>query len=395
MNSASFNQDVSCVAVGTPNGYKIFNCNPFSQFHAGGEGAIGQVEMLFSTSLIVVVGQGEDPSQSPRRLKVINTKRQVVICELTFPTAIFKVLMNRQRLVVVLEHQIFIYNIASMKLLHTLETIPNPLGVADLSSTGDSSVLVYPSGPPARHTVAPPSASSSKKKSNFSAGEFTVLDCMSLTPLNVIKAHRSPLSNLTLSSDGTLLASTSDRGTIIRVFSIPGGTLLHQFRRGSYTSKIYSICFNLNSSLLAVSSSTNTVHIYRLKSEEALDLNGSALSSGSEGSDTESPPENAAIEAVIAKKKKGYLPSLKRKVSMAKGMLPTAVADMWEPKSRDFAWFKVPGHFSSLGHGKHVLGLPPLANLIYVAAANGMFYHFQINMEHGGECVKVAEFSLI
>ena len=45
-----------------------------------------------------------------------------------FPTAILAVRMNRKRLIVVLELEIYIYDISTMKLLHTLDTGANPNG---------------------------------------------------------------------------------------------------------------------------------------------------------------------------------------------------------------------------------------------------------------------------
>lgn len=115
--------------------------------------------MLFCTSLVAVVGAGDQPASSPRRLQIINTKvrirdvtigslvdwsarawtnrtplmvvhyqRQSTICELTFPTSILSVKLNRKRLIVVLEDQIYVYDISNMKLLHTIETSPNPNG---------------------------------------------------------------------------------------------------------------------------------------------------------------------------------------------------------------------------------------------------------------------------
>lgn len=91
---------------------------------------------------------------------------------------------------------------------------------------------------------------------------------------NIIQAHKSPLSCLQLNSTGTLLATSSDKGTVIRVFSIPNGDKIHQFRRGTYTARIFSINFNPMSTLLAVSSDTETVHIYKL----GLDANGKSKS---------------------------------------------------------------------------------------------------------------------
>ncbi|KAJ1503820.1 autophagy protein [Coelomomyces lativittatus] len=39
-----------------------------------GDGGIGIIEMLFNTSLIALVGAGEQPTHSPRRLQIMNIK---------------------------------------------------------------------------------------------------------------------------------------------------------------------------------------------------------------------------------------------------------------------------------------------------------------------------------
>lgn len=51
---------------------------------------------------------------------------------------------------------------------------------------------------------------------------------------------------------------------MIRIFSTLDATKVYQFRRGSYPTKIYSMSFNLVSTLLCVSSATETVHIFKL-----------------------------------------------------------------------------------------------------------------------------------
>jgi autophagy-related protein 18 len=55
-------------------------------------------------------------------------QRGSTICELLFPNSILAVKMNRKTLVVVLETEIYIYDISNMKLLHVIETTPNPEG---------------------------------------------------------------------------------------------------------------------------------------------------------------------------------------------------------------------------------------------------------------------------
>lgn len=58
----------------------------------------------------------------------MESQRNSTICELTFPTTVLAVRLNRKRLVIVLEDQIYLYDIQTMKLLYTIETSPNPMG---------------------------------------------------------------------------------------------------------------------------------------------------------------------------------------------------------------------------------------------------------------------------
>jgi autophagy-related protein 18 len=103
--------------------------------HTGeGQGATSIAEMLFCTSLVALVGAGDRPNTSLRRLQIVNTKRNSLICELNFPTTILAVRLNRRRLVVVLEEQIYVYDISNLRLLHTIETSPNPNGASRQAS---------------------------------------------------------------------------------------------------------------------------------------------------------------------------------------------------------------------------------------------------------------------
>ena len=48
--------------------------------------------------------------------------------------------LRRDRVVVVLEHKIYVYNFADLKLLHQIETISNPLGLCALSPNSAQTV---------------------------------------------------------------------------------------------------------------------------------------------------------------------------------------------------------------------------------------------------------------
>ena len=62
-------------------------------------------------------------------------QRQSMICELLFPSSILAVKLNRKTLVIVLEVEIYIYDISNMKLLHVIETPPNPNGESSYVSS--------------------------------------------------------------------------------------------------------------------------------------------------------------------------------------------------------------------------------------------------------------------
>ncbi|PWY99192.1 autophagy-related protein 18 [Testicularia cyperi] len=430
--SVNFNQDHSCIAVGTRDGYSITNCEPFGRVYTNQSGPTSLVEMLFCTSLVALVAtSNSDPKSnaSPRRLQIVNTKRQSVICELLFPTAILGVKLNRRRLVVVLEQEIYIYDISNMKLLHTIETSPNPLAICALSPSSENCYLAYPSPVPSptspfAHNSSHPSSSanaggssSSSSSSSHSSGDVLIFDLLSLSVTNVIQAHKTPISALALNSTGTLLATASDKGTVIRVFSVPAAQKLYQFRRGSYAARIYSLNFNAVSTLLCVSSDTETVHIFKLSSSKRGGGAGSggnngnhspSLSSFDGNSESSSPPgstngsgRNGGYEAFMSKKSgngRGGISGTLRRRSMALGRgitgsvggyLPNSLTEMWEP-SRDFAFLKLPNPGVS-----SVVALSSTTPQVMVVTSEGFFYSYNIDLEHGGECVLMKQYSLL
>ena len=143
--------------------------------------------------------------------------------------------------------------------------------VCALSPLADSSYLAYPSPVPSptsplsqQPTPATPPPSGSQQ-----SGDIIVFCTRKLLVENVIQAHKAPISFLSINSSGTMLASASEKGTVIRVWSIPGSEKLYQFRRGTREARIYSMNFNTMSTLLAVSSAHDTVHIFNLGPQKA------------------------------------------------------------------------------------------------------------------------------
>ena len=64
--------------------------------------------------------------------------------------------------------------------------------------------------------------------------------------------------------NGTLLATASDKGTLIRIFDVKDGKLLIELRRGTTNAEINCIIFDEYNKHVACASGTGTVHIFSI-----------------------------------------------------------------------------------------------------------------------------------
>jgi len=88
-------------------------------------------------------------------------------------------------------------------------------------------------------------------------------------PVSMIAAHESALTTLSSPPSGRLLATTSSRGTLVRIWDTTSGKLLREFRRGADTAEIYGVAFRPDEKEVGVWSDKGTVHIFSLVSSGA------------------------------------------------------------------------------------------------------------------------------
>ena len=92
-----------------------------------------------------------------------------------------------------------------------------------------------------------------------------LFDVTTLRNVGMIKAHKSPLAAMNFDSTGKKIVTASVTSTVVRVFSVPDGQKLFECRRGFLQRvSIGTLAFSPDSTLLLVSSNTNTVHIFKL-----------------------------------------------------------------------------------------------------------------------------------
>ncbi|TGZ70449.1 hypothetical protein CRM22_003188 [Opisthorchis felineus] len=239
-----FNQDYTSILVGSKCGYSLLSTlgdQVTETFSTTGD-PICIVGRLFDRSLVTLVSQND-----MRKLLVSHSRINTLICHYRYTLTILAVKLNQHRLVVCVEDGIFIHNLRDMQMLHRVEeTPPNRNGVIALSSAEDNCYLAYPGS----HRV----------------GTVYIFDAMNFRNVTSISAHDGLLAALAFNAAGDLLATASEKGTIIRVFSIPQGDRLMEFRRG--LSRCVSICclsFSLNNQFLVAASHTETVHVFKLE----------------------------------------------------------------------------------------------------------------------------------
>ncbi|CAI0427671.1 unnamed protein product [Linum tenue] len=220
--------------------------------------------MLYSSSLLAIVGAGEQPSLSPRRLCLFNSTTGTSLRELNFLTSILAVRLNKKRLVVVLQEKTFIYDSNSLAILDTIDTIPNPKVNSTLFMIMNLQGFVHS---PLVWMVAFWHFLQVRVKDRFCCTMSWKSIYTARLWLIMIDAHRAPLAAMSLSSSGTYVATASEQGTIIRVHHVLDATKSYSFRRGTYPSTIYSLSFGPSSQLpdiLVATSSSGSVHAFPL-----------------------------------------------------------------------------------------------------------------------------------
>ena len=91
-----------------------------------------------------------------------------------------------------------------------------------------------------------------------------------------INAHESDVGALAVNADGTLVASASTKGTIIRIFSAEDGKCLQELRRGSGKAFITSIIFHPTLHLIACTSNKSSIHLFEIKKTQSLPVEETA-----------------------------------------------------------------------------------------------------------------------
>lgn len=315
--SCSFNQDQGCFTISYETGFRVYNTDPMElnvkrewEPHSHNKtsktsatptkssssssssssnnitpasetgGGIGIAQMLHRTNYLALVGGGRNPKFPQNKVIIWDDLKRRPALSLEFLSPVLNVLLSRTHIVVVLAAKVHVFAFSSPPTrIASYETADNPHGIAVLSNN----ILAFPSRLDGQIQVVYLDFHSNNngQQQQASSQNSPALSARSSSPssssappppmnnalVTIIRAHKGPIRCLALNRTGTVIASASDVGTIIRLHSTKTTALLHEFRRGLDRAIIYSMAFSPNQEpnsplRLAVLSDKNTLHIF-------------------------------------------------------------------------------------------------------------------------------------
>ena len=299
------------------------------------EGEIALVVMLYRTNILALVGSDNNMNHKRSKLIIWDDHQKKPLSELKFNQNIMNVKLRKDKIVVVCRDKIYVFNLSTFKNMDIIETGDNSHGIVGISYEQDQTYLAYPD----------------KKK-----GQVRIKNYEKSTVF-CINAHENNIAHIVLSYDGSLLATASEKGTLIRIFNTENGNILKEVRRGKDKADIKYICFEPTYKFIAASSNKGTIHIWSL-----YDLKNTNKNSEEENN-------------VIENKKSGLK------------WLPQFLGGEFFNSEWSFAQVRISDNRSICCFGPN--------NTIIVVSTEGKYYKAQIDMEKGGDCKIIQEEQLI
>eukprot|EP00474_Spongospora_subterranea_P008582 CRZ09040.1 hypothetical protein [Spongospora subterranea] len=238
-----FTPESSRLMIGRSDSVAIYGLDPFEVIVEQNSCGASHLAQLNETSLVACVGTGSDPAFSPRVLRLINVTTNAIAAEISFRSTILFINFIPNLFVILLENILYVFDIQSLSAIFSQDISKNRTGLCAVTQKHC-----------AQHLIAYPHNETS----------VLLFDVVNLKTVNVFKVHRCRISAMAFSSAGSELATASLRGTVIRIWDVKDGRLLHEFRRGISPVKIMSLSFSHDDAFLASTSDTNTVHIYAI-----------------------------------------------------------------------------------------------------------------------------------
>ena len=199
--------------------------------------------MLYQTNIFAIVGGGKNPKFSPIKVILWDDNEGKILNEFRLKSNIINVKIKKDKIFIICEQEINIYNMDKYNLIETIETCINIKGVFGINSNVFNSIIAYPINP---------------------IGYIRIKNYKN-SKINTINSFDEIISFISINSNGNLISISSIQGKLIRIFLIENGEFIEEFKRGKEKADINYITFDPLSNYIAVSSNRKTIHIWSLK----------------------------------------------------------------------------------------------------------------------------------
>ncbi|OQV17177.1 putative WD repeat domain phosphoinositide-interacting protein 2 [Hypsibius exemplaris] len=244
-----FNQDGGSLIAATSEGFRVFDVSATTGevvmvYDFDNVPQVLHIQRLYNSNLIAFVS-----AVDPDVLKIFNLRRKEVICQHRYRKPVDWLAVNRLRVVTAVAQKVFIHKIRNMEIIHTIPDVhSNPAHLYAMATYELRSFLAYPC--------------------DLASGDVVVYDLDCFKERHRVHAHRIPIAALCLNEQVTRLATSSTKGTVVRVFDTATGRKLHEFRRGIRAVAVHCLAFSSNGEYLGCSSEHETVHLFRVPTNE-------------------------------------------------------------------------------------------------------------------------------
>ncbi|KAK4542463.1 hypothetical protein LTR36_006715 [Oleoguttula mirabilis] len=269
--SVAFSATRNRFITGLSDGFRCFrtdNCFTTYQPTLPSEGGIA-IAAALDDRYQAYVGGGRAPAGKDGAVIFWDALLGKALNRFDFHEAVLGVRLSGRYMVVLLKERAIGFEHQELE-RPSLPTPPPDAADDDGSPETDAEVLRGPNLVKALYPTSPNTYALGSLKGDLLVLPAQTPGQVQLIPLHagskrVLRAHNSPLRCLALSDDGTLLATASEQGTLLRIFNTRTTDELAEFRRGVDHAIIYSLAFSPGNRWLACTSDKGTLHIFDLR----------------------------------------------------------------------------------------------------------------------------------
>lgn len=254
----SINNSGELLLLGTDAGYRIISLRTpelkdlsVKSNHNNLEiSTIQKCDMLGNSNIIALLGGDKstlaENNSSSNNVMIYDDKKESVLRRLTYPEAILDIRISGEYLFAVAEQKIYVANFIKNISIEQIEILPM-LPLISVYSNSSLTMMAYADKTTGHVRIK-----------NYPEYSTSLINC-----------HKSHLAAFTMNREGTMLATASVKGTLVRVFSTKDSSLISELRRGKDNCRIYSLCFNSDSTMLCCTSNKTTVHVFSIDKKKA------------------------------------------------------------------------------------------------------------------------------